>query len=271
MKMLDIHNQPLVSVIMNCFNADKYLGDAIDSVFNQTYENWEIIFWDNLSTDESSKIAKSYGPRLKYFSGASHVPLGQARNLAINEANGSYLAFLDCDDIWMEEKLELQIRAMQRYPDSVIGFGITSEKYEDGVEKVWEQRMLKKLKTEVLDCYQCPGALITIGCFIAMSCAVIKRDIYLGVGGVDANLHYVEDYDLWLRASTLGKTVFVPSKLAIWRRHDQQNTLTKNSIAIREQAELFANVAIGKYHGVGLYARTIALLRCIKLKIKKTA
>ena len=60
-------DQPLVSVIMNCYNSDKYLKEAIDSVYNQSYSNWEIIFWDNASNDSSSAIAKSYDERLKYF------------------------------------------------------------------------------------------------------------------------------------------------------------------------------------------------------------
>ena len=62
-----MNNQPLVSVIMNCYNGQKYLKEAIDSIYKQTYKNWEIIFWDNFSKDASAKIAKSYDYRVKYF------------------------------------------------------------------------------------------------------------------------------------------------------------------------------------------------------------
>ena len=58
---------PLVSIIINCYNGEKYLAQAIDSIYNQTYKNWEIIFWDNASTDKSASIAKSYDSRLKYY------------------------------------------------------------------------------------------------------------------------------------------------------------------------------------------------------------
>jgi len=61
------NDQQLVSVIMNCHNGEKYLREAIDSVYAQTYKNWEIIFWDNYSTDNSAKIAKSYNDKLKYY------------------------------------------------------------------------------------------------------------------------------------------------------------------------------------------------------------
>ena len=105
------NNQPLVSVIMNCFNGEKYLRDAIDSVILQTYRNWEIIFWDNQSNDKSAKIFKDYKDgRLKYYLAASHIEiLYKARNYALKKANGEFIAFLDVDDWWLPEKLEKQI------------------------------------------------------------------------------------------------------------------------------------------------------------------
>ena len=76
--------QPLVSVIMNCFNGEKYLREAIDSVQAQTYENWELIFWDNQSTDVSAGIVKSFDdPRIYYFYAPKHTHLYEARNYAI--------------------------------------------------------------------------------------------------------------------------------------------------------------------------------------------
>ena len=103
---------PLVSVIMNCFNSDKYLKEAIDSVYAQSYANWEIIFWDNASTDKSAEIAKSYDVRLRYFRGKETIPLGEARNKAMEQAKGEFIAFLDCDDLWMPEKLEKQMNIL---------------------------------------------------------------------------------------------------------------------------------------------------------------
>ncbi len=100
---------PLISVIMNCLNCAKYLKEAIDSVYAQTYTNWEIIFWDNASTDRSAEIARSYDGRLRYFRGSETVPLGEARNRALEQARGEFIAFLDCDDLWMPQKLEKQL------------------------------------------------------------------------------------------------------------------------------------------------------------------
>ena len=89
-----MESSPLVSIIMNCLNGERYLRQAIDSVFNQTYTEWEIIFWDNVSTDKSAEIAKSYGERVRYFKSTKTYPLGKARNLAIEKAQGDFIAFL---------------------------------------------------------------------------------------------------------------------------------------------------------------------------------
>lgn len=100
---------PDVSIIMNCLNGEKYLREAIDSIYVQTYNDWEIIFWDNASTDNSAEIANSYDSRLRYFRGEKTVPLYSARNLALKQAKGRYIAFLDTDDIWLPQKLEWQL------------------------------------------------------------------------------------------------------------------------------------------------------------------
>ena len=109
-----IDNELLVSVIMNCYNGEKYLREAIDSVYSQTYKDWEIIFWDNASTDRSAEIAKSYNSKLKYFRGEKTIPLGAARNKALEKCSGDYVAFLDCDDLWMEDRLKKQMELMLR-------------------------------------------------------------------------------------------------------------------------------------------------------------
>ena len=106
-------NRLLVSVIMNCLNGEKYLKEAIDSVYAQTYPNWEIIFWDNASTDKTAEIAKSYDERLRYFRGEETIPLGVARNKALEQTKGEFIAFLDCDDLWMPEKLEKQVCVLE--------------------------------------------------------------------------------------------------------------------------------------------------------------
>jgi glycosyltransferase involved in cell wall biosynthesis len=123
----------LVSIVMNCYNSAEYLKKAIDSIYAQSYDNWEIIFWDNYSTDDSAIIAKSYDSKLKYFLAKEHTDLGEARNLALKEAKGEYIAFLDSDDEYLPERIEIQVSAM-READSVCSYGSWIKIDSKGVE-----------------------------------------------------------------------------------------------------------------------------------------
>lgn len=107
-------NKGLVSVIMNCYNGDRLLREAIESVLAQSYEYLEIIFWDNRSTDGSSDIIKSFkDKRIKYFLSDTHTRLGAARMQAMTHSTGEFIAFLDCDDEWLPNKLHVQLQSME--------------------------------------------------------------------------------------------------------------------------------------------------------------
>src|SRR5579872_656323 len=98
---------PRFSVIMNVYNGERYLRDALASVFAQTIDDWELIFWDDQSSDGSVDVLRGFAadPRVHYFRAVEHVPLTVARGAAIAEARGEWLAFLDQDDIWTADKL----------------------------------------------------------------------------------------------------------------------------------------------------------------------
>ena len=97
---------PFVSVIVNCFNGQEYLKNCLKSILNQTYKDWELIFWDNLSTDQSKNILNQFkDKRIKYFKSKKFTSLYEARNLAISKAKGDYLSFLDTDDCFKLYKI----------------------------------------------------------------------------------------------------------------------------------------------------------------------
>ena len=107
--------KPLVSVIMNCRNGERYLKQSIVSIKNQSYKNWELIFFDNDSSDKSKKIFKKFkDKKLKYFFSKKVLKLYEARNLAISKAKGYYISFCDTDDWWMKKKLEMQINFFKK-------------------------------------------------------------------------------------------------------------------------------------------------------------
>ena len=117
-------NKNLVSIITPMYNSEKFIEETIKSVINQTYKDWEMIIVDDCSTDNSPNIVKPYvdnDNRIKYIRAKSNQGVSHARNLALKEAQGQFIAFLDSDDIWNEEKLEKQINFMKE-KDCAISF-----------------------------------------------------------------------------------------------------------------------------------------------------
>lgn len=119
-------NEDLVSIIMPAYNCSKFIGTTLDSVRNQTYQNWEVIIIDDCSTDNTAEVVKEYirkDSRIKYYRLQQNSGAAVARNKAIDLANGKYMAFLDSDDIWFPEKLTKQINFMKK---NNYGFTCTS-------------------------------------------------------------------------------------------------------------------------------------------------
>ena len=101
-----------VSIIVNCYNGEEFLDEALRSIKNQTYQNFEIIFFDNCSTDRSAEIARKYEPKLKYFKSDTNISLGEARKKAMAYANGDWIAILDVDDYWFDDLLEISLNSL---------------------------------------------------------------------------------------------------------------------------------------------------------------
>ena len=105
---------PLVSVIVNCHNGEKFLRECINSIIKQKYKNWELIFWDNLSTDKSYYIINSFkDKRIRVFRSKTFTSLYKARNLAIKKTRGKYVCFLDTDDTMISNKIFKQVKFLK--------------------------------------------------------------------------------------------------------------------------------------------------------------
>ena len=107
--------KPLVSIIMPCYNAERYIAQSIESVLAQTYENWELLITDDSSTDKSVEIISKYSKndeRINVMVPDEHQGIARTRNMSISRAKGRFVAFLDSDDVWYPEKLEKQVNFM---------------------------------------------------------------------------------------------------------------------------------------------------------------
>ena len=210
--------KPLVSVIINCYNGEKYLREAIDSVIAQTYENWELVFWDNQSTDSTREIVESYGdPRIHYFYAPEHTPLGEARNLAVEKANGEYINFLDADDVWSFNKLEKQVGLIgnQNIAFSFTDFDILLESEDAYNSKTYS--LFKRLQKRKI------GENIYFellkGNFIVFSSVLFKKEDYTRHGGVNGSFKQNEDYDILLKCSCNSDVAYVKERLIKYRIH----------------------------------------------------
>ena len=223
---------PLVSIIMNCYNSARYLREALDSVYQQTFKDYEIIFWDNQSTDDSGKIAKSYGEPLKYFRGETYLPLGAARNAAIEKVTGKYIAFLDCDDIWLPEKLAKQVALLESnqelglvYSDCyfIDSAGRMSEKTCFFHSKPFRGMAFNKL-------FQAnPIPLLT---------AIITREAQKKARGFNPKYEIGEEYDLWLRIAEYYPIDFIDQLLGKYRIHGQSATSKNRILSYKEDLQI---------------------------------
>jgi glycosyltransferase involved in cell wall biosynthesis len=184
---------PLVSVIINVRNGAATLREAIDSVIAQAFGDWELIVWDDRSTDDSAAVVAEYhDPRIRYFLSPDDTPLGRARSNAIAQARGEWLAFLDQDDVWLPGKLQKQI-ALAGESVGLI-YGRTIRFYPSGMERDYDQAHEYALLPEG-DIFQ---QLFTKSCFIAMSSAVFRRSAVEAIGGIPDDVRIIPDYYLYV-------------------------------------------------------------------------
>ncbi len=232
-------NMPLVSVIMNCYNGEKYLKEAIDSVLAQTYTNYEIIFWDNVSTDNSRKIVESYNDkRIKYFLADKHVSLGESRNLAIEKSNGKYLAFLDSDDWWKKTKLE---KTLIPFKDNKIGIVYTNG-YTFYEKKARQKKFYKKkqksgwLFEDLISNYQ----------VMVPSVMIRKKALTNLTEWFDTKFSMIEEFDLLVRISKNWKVAYIHESLCFWRAHASSLTWSKKE-EFEIENTLFLSKIVSKY------------------------
>ncbi len=208
---------PLVSVIMNVRNGAATLREAIDSVLAQSFRDWELIIWDDRSTDDSANLVAGYrDPRIHYFLSPEDVPLGRARNDAIGQASGEWIAFLDQDDIWLPHKLEKQMTLAGDDVGLGLIYGRTVRFYPSGLERDYDQAHEYSLLPEG-DIFT---QLFSKSCFIAMSSAVFRRSAIEVIGGVPEAIRIVPDYYLYVAVARKYRARAVQEVVCRYRMHD---------------------------------------------------
>ena len=242
---------PLVSVIMNVRNGASTLRQSLDSVMAQTFADWEAIVWDDRSTDASANIVAQYSdPRIRYFLSPEDTSLGKARDAAIRQAQGEWLAFLDQDDLWMPRKLEMQMGLANQKTGLI--YGRTVRFYPSGMERDYDQTHEFAPLPEG-DIF---AQLFTKGNFIAMSSAVFRRSAIDEIGGISASIAIVPDYYLSATVARRHPVRAVQDVVCRYRMHDA-NMSRLSAIAMHQEQLWLVNHWAGS-----LDPRTVA--RCRK-------
>ncbi len=205
---------PTVS-IMNVRNGASTLAVALQSVLAQTFADWELVVWDGGSTDGSQQVVAAFAePRIRSHASPSPTHLAAARVQAMAQARGSWLAFLDQDDVWLPHKLQHQMALAQDGVDLV--YGRTVKYFEHGGRRDFDHRHEHRSLPEG-DIFQ---ALVAQSCFICMSSAMLRRVAVQRAGAMPSGLQVAPDYWLFLALSRAGAARAVQEPVCLYRVHD---------------------------------------------------
>ena len=206
---------PLISIIINCHNGEQYLNLAIESILNQTYSNWEVIFFDNKSTDNSLKIVDGKDSRIKIFKSKSFISLYEARNEAINFCTGEAITFLDVDDIWVENKLEYQVKSYLDGNKFIYGNYYQINEINEIINKKTQKPSSSTNELIIRN-------TISIGC-VMIETKLLKSEKF------DSYYDLLGDFDLWIRISQITAIKHLPFVLEHSRVHSNNLSDQLNS------------------------------------------
>lgn len=196
-----------ISVVIPVYDGEKYLAEAIESVLEQTLKPYEVIVVDDGSTDNSAKVAESFFPHVKLIQMEQSGP-SAARNVGVLEANGYYLAFLDADDIWMSNKLKLQMDFLASNEDIDVLFGKSIQFYSPDLPA----NSRKKIRlVEGAQPFHGPETLL------------LSKKLFLSIGLFNENYKTGENIDWYMRALDSGHKIHALNKVLVRRRIHSKN------------------------------------------------
>lgn len=211
-----------VSVVIPTYNSAHTIIPTLESVFNQTFKDYEIIVVDDGSTDETRECLDPYiqSGKITYVY-QENKGCGPARNKGIEHASGTYIAFLDSDDIWLPEKLQLQVNQVKKYPDGIVF-------YTEARTIVSGDLIPKQIVRTFFTSPRSGRVLMWLAFhnIVTMSSAMVRTDVLRKAVGfsLDRTIMFFEDYDLWLRLAEQGPFYFIEQPLVLYRtRHEISN------------------------------------------------
>ena len=253
--------QPLVSVIIPVYNGEKYLKETIESVIAQTEKNWEIIAVNDGSKDGSQEILKEYekldSGRIRVIS-VENGGVSRARNTGADLARGTYLAFLDHDDMWPPHKLEHQMKLFSDAPSLSLSFSNQTHIDEYG-KTIKESHLIfdDRHRGYVFE-------LLIFGNFIPISSVIVKRDLFLRMGGFEPQFAIAEDWDFLLKVTRDFPVDYIDEPLVLYRLHKESATFTNDE---RSQTEEYIVFDKWKHNGPSVTLKNLLPHLVFKVKV----
>ena len=261
-------NNPLVSVIIPAYKCEKFISSAIESVLSQTYENFELIVVDDGSPDNTASVAKKYQHRINYIY-QENGGVSKARNTGIRMSKGEYIAFLDADDKWGRNKLELQVKFLTDHPDvnfvfcsfwnTKNGKVISDKNYKDTFNFFKEYRYDVADIFEFSSCFEQDSGKVKyywgniydylfLGNMILPSTVIIQKDSLFTSGLFDENFRVAEETEFFLKYSSRNTMGFIEYPLVYYEVPDTDNLSGKSNMeklmknALRIQIDSYISV-----------------------------
>jgi glycosyltransferase involved in cell wall biosynthesis len=206
----------MISVLIPVYNGENYIAEAIESVLRQTYKDFEIIVVDDGSTDQTVRVIESFSTKVQYHY-QKNSGVGAARNNCLKFSSGKFLAFLDADDVWAENKLELQMREFEADISLEAVFGMIRQVYQND----WNHKILEAEipESELLKGY-------------SQATMLIKREAFLRIGLFPEEQTIGEFVDWLLRAKEADLRMKLLPNLFLWRRIHESN------LGVRHRSEV---------------------------------
>jgi glycosyltransferase involved in cell wall biosynthesis len=208
---------------MTCYNGESFLYEAVKSILNQTYLNWELIFYDNNSNDQSEKIIKDFkDKRIKYFRLNELVNLGTIRKLAFSKCEGEFISFLDVDDYWTKFKLQKQIEKFEMNENIDVLYSNYYKVENQEINKVKKILHRGNCQNQIISSY-INGAPLTAWLTLMIKKSVIDKLEY----SFDENTHIASDFDLIIRLSSFCYFDYNDEYLGYYRLHQRNESKSR--------------------------------------------
>ncbi len=235
---------PIVSVIIPTYNREKFIGEAIQSVLDQTFRNFEIVVVDDGSTDQTGDVVRAFTSKKVRYIYQPNRGRSAARNHALGLAKGRYIAFLDSDDLYMPGKLAMQVDYLHAHPET--GMVYTSAHCIDYSGNPLGEKYLASVS----------GWIYTSIAFfrpvtITLPTVMAKRELFEKAGGFDENMHRFEDTDMWRRISKLARIDAMPAFTCRLRTHKENSLAAQDPVQIVGALDYYVRKILAEDTDVG--------------------